>query len=64
MVKAKPGWVIDNQSGANIGLDMVFYPLDKTWSSSLLRIYGRSMSYSDVTDIKTHFKILSLIFKK
>jgi ElaB/YqjD/DUF883 family membrane-anchored ribosome-binding protein len=53
-VTAKPGWVIDNQSGAGQGLHMVFYPKGETWPNSSVIIYGRSISTAEVTDVKTH----------
>lgn len=36
-------WVLDNQSGVQQGLHMVFYPVGQSWSSSPVMAYGRSV---------------------
>ena len=41
-LNAPKGWVLDTESGSNQGLHMMFYPEDKTWSSSPVIAYGRS----------------------
>lgn len=51
-VKAKSGWVLDNQSGVSQGLHMLFYPKGSSWSESKVIIYGRSVSTSSVPTIK------------
>lgn len=48
------GWVLDNQSGANQGLHMVFYPKQQTWKNSPVLMYGRAMPLSKVPSIKDH----------
>ena len=50
---AKRGWVLDNESGINQGLHMVFYPAGETWSNSPVIIYGRTVSKSQVPTIKS-----------
>ena len=40
---APKGWVLDNQSGAQQGLHMVFYPANQTWSKSPVMAYGVSV---------------------
>lgn len=46
------GWVLDNQSGVNQGLHMIFYPKDQTWRDSPVIIYGRAVPLSHVPSIK------------
>ena len=41
---AADGWVLDNESGVNQGLHMVFYPKENNWQSSPIIAYGRSLS--------------------
>jgi hypothetical protein len=53
-VAAKPGWVLDNQSGAKQGLHMLFYPKGETWSNSSVIIYGRAVPSAMSPDIETH----------
>ena len=53
-VKAKSGWVLDNQSGVNQGLHMVFYPKNSTWRESKVIIYGRTISVLTAPTIKEH----------
>lgn len=49
--QAPPGWVLDNKSGVNQGLDAVFYPVGQTWKGSPIVAYCR---FRPVTDkIKT-----------
>lgn len=55
-VKAKSGWVLDNQSGVSQGLHMVFYPKGSSWQKSKVIIYGRSVSKSMVPTIKDQVK--------
>ena len=55
-VKAKPGWVLDNQSGVGQGLHMVFYPKGSSWAKSKVIIYGRSISTSITPTIKDKVK--------
>ncbi|MDA1324344.1 MAG: hypothetical protein O3C34_06335 [Proteobacteria bacterium] len=52
-VTAKSGWVLDNQSGANRGLHMIFYPKGETWSKSPVFIYGRATPTSEAANVKT-----------
>lgn len=33
-IKAPQGWILDNKSGASIGLHAIFYPLGSTWRDS------------------------------
>ena len=40
---APKGWVLDNQSGVQQGLHMVFYPVGQSWSASPVMAYGRSV---------------------
>ncbi len=51
-VTATTDWVLDNQSGVNQGLYMVFYPRGYTWSDSPVIIYGRAVSTTEVPTIK------------
>lgn len=39
---APKAWVLDNRSGVNQGLHMVFYPEGESWNSSPVIAYGRS----------------------
>jgi len=55
-VKAKSGWVLDNQSGVSQGLHMVFYPKNSSWAKSKVIIYGRSVSTSIVPTINDQVK--------
>lgn len=41
---APTGWVLDNQSGVQQGLHMVFYPVGQTWESSPVMAYGMSVA--------------------
>lgn len=52
-VTAKSGWVLDDQSGANQGLHMVFYPKGETWSESPVVIYGRAISTTEAASVKS-----------
>lgn len=47
------GWVLDNQSGVNQGLHMIFYPKDQTWRDSPVIMYGRAVPLSNVPNIKS-----------
>ena len=40
---APEGWVLDNQSGVQQGLHMIFYPVGESWSSSPVMAYGASV---------------------
>jgi hypothetical protein len=51
-VTAKPGWVLDNQSGVSQGLHMVFYPTGNTWSNSPAIIYGRATPTTVAASVK------------
>lgn len=51
-VTAGPGWVLDNKSGANRGLHMVFYPSGESWSDSPVIVYGRSVPKSIAPTVK------------
>jgi hypothetical protein len=51
-VTATMGWVLDNESGVESGLHMVFYPKGETWSGSPVIIYGRAISTKDVASAK------------
>jgi len=39
---APTGWILDNQSGVQQGLHMVFYPAGQTWKDSPVIAYGMS----------------------
>jgi hypothetical protein len=39
--QAPPGWVLDNQSGLDIGLHAVFYPVGQTWRDSPVMAYAK-----------------------
>jgi hypothetical protein len=41
---APNGWVLDNQSGVQQGLHMVFYPAGQTWEGSPVMAYGMSVA--------------------
>ncbi|MFZ2447242.1 MAG: hypothetical protein WAW37_12865 [Syntrophobacteraceae bacterium] len=41
---APEGWVLDNRSGVNQGLHMVFYPIGESWSGSPVMAYGQTVS--------------------
>lgn len=41
---APNGWVLDNQSGVQQGLHMVFYPIGQTWENSPVMAYGMSVT--------------------
>lgn len=41
---APNGWVLDNQSGVQQGLHMVFYPVGQTWENSPVMAYGMSVA--------------------
>ena len=41
---ATTGWVLDNKSGVQQGLHMVFYPIDFAWNNSPVIAYGRSVT--------------------
>ncbi len=41
-VTAPKGWILDNKSGVNQGLHMVFYPVGYTWANSPVVAYGRA----------------------
>lgn len=41
---APSGWVLDNQSGVQQGLHMVFYPAGQTWENSSVMAYGMSLA--------------------
>ena len=43
---APKAWILDNESGVNQGLHMVFYPAGYTWDNSPVAAYGRSMTRS------------------
>lgn len=44
-ITAPPGWVLDNESGRNQGVHMLFYLEDESWRDSPVFAYGRSVSY-------------------
>ncbi len=46
-VTAPEGWVLDNQSGVEQGLHMVFYLSGGTWGDSPVMAYGRSVTKGD-----------------
>ena len=41
---ATRGWILDNKSGVQQGLHMVFYPIGFTWANSPVIAYGRSVT--------------------
>ena len=43
---APRGWTMDNKSGAQDGVPMVFYPTGTTWKSAPVAIYTRPISSS------------------
>ena len=45
---AVEGWVLDNQSGVDQGLHMIFYPKGQTWRDSPVIMYGRAVPVSSV----------------
>ena len=55
-VKAVPGWVLDNQSGVNQGLHMVFYPKGESWANSPVIIYGRVVPKSKAHTVEDQIK--------
>jgi hypothetical protein len=46
---APKGWVLDNESGVNQGVYMIFYPEGQTWATSPIFSYGRSVTKDDQT---------------
>jgi hypothetical protein len=55
-VSAVSGWVLDNQSGINQGLHMVFYPVGMTWADSPVIVYGRAVPKLEVSTIEAQVK--------
>lgn len=45
---APNGWVLDNQSGVQQGMHMVFYPVGQTWENSPVIAYGMSVAKDSV----------------
>src|SRR5262245_31591726 len=43
-LKAPKGWMLDNQSGVQQGLDAIFYPKGRTWENSVVIAYARARS--------------------
>ncbi len=41
---AANGWILDNESGVQQGLHMIFYPKGFTWATSPVIAYGRSVA--------------------
>jgi len=41
-VKAPKGWIFDNESGVQQGMDCVFYPKGQTWQESPVIAYARA----------------------
>jgi hypothetical protein len=41
-VRAPKGWIFDNESGLQQGLDCVFYPKGRTWQDSKVIAYARA----------------------
>jgi hypothetical protein len=41
-VKAPKGWMFDNESGVQQGMDCVFYPKGRTWQDSPVIAYARA----------------------
>ena len=41
-VKAPKGWIFDNESGVQQGMDCVFYPKGQTWEDSPVIAYARA----------------------
>lgn len=48
---APKGWVLDNQSGVNQGLHMVFYPAGLSWQNAHIIMYGRAAPIKHVPSI-------------
>lgn len=63
-VTAKPGWVLDNQSGASQGLHMVYYPIGETWSDSPVIVYGRSIPTTEAANVKSQVEHTVSNFRK
>lgn len=51
-VQAKQGWVLDNESGVQYGLHMLFYPLGGTGAKNPVMVYGRSIPISEAPSIE------------
>ena len=49
-INAPPGWVLDNESGAQQGLPCVLYPKGQSWADAKTVIYAKiaSTQYEDV----------------
>lgn len=52
-ITATTGWVLDNQNAVSQGIHMAFYPKHKTWANSPVIMYGRSISTSQMPNIKS-----------
>ena len=42
---APSGWLLDNVSGKNQGVPMVFYPMNSSWASATTVIYSRTADF-------------------
>jgi hypothetical protein len=61
---APPGWVLDNHSGVNEGLYMVFYPAGQTWTESPVIAYARSLTKDDlITSIPDQVQMTVTTFR-
>src|SRR5258708_19822544 len=56
-LKAPRNWVLDNESGHDQGLNVVFYPKNSSWASSSAICYARIRTLDDtVKSIKHQVK--------
>jgi hypothetical protein len=46
--QAPPGWVLDNQSGVNQVLHVVFYHRDQSWADATVIAYARAATKDDI----------------
>jgi hypothetical protein len=64
-LKAPRNWVLDNESGRDQGLNVVFYPKNSSWASSSAICYARVRSLDDtVKTIEDQVKDTLKVFRE
>jgi hypothetical protein len=64
-LKAPRDWVLDNESGRDQGLNVVFYPKNSTWASSSAICYARVRTLDDtVKTIEDQVKDTLKVFRE
>ena len=64
-LKAPRNWVLDNDSGRDQGLNVVFYPKDSSWASSTAICYARVRTLDDnVKTIEDQVKDTLRVFRE